>query len=321
MAGAKQVTQQYLIGRAFNNLLTVAGRLNCKQTFLAIDGRALTSIYVPATIVSDALVRCETDATFKAAITKYSLGLSVGLKDITLTTKQSKRDLLTIYSAQSVFIKYSEPSVISITSSSTADASFGLYVSKSTILGEKDDSLALVDYTCRYWHDEIVIATSEVTLIDQETHDSLALIKCLTPSIDSLKHEQGIVKVDLAITRTPLVPGIPAQTIKITSNFLTLNFMRVPMLTNVSPARIFNLASVKNVKVTGRDFFNSERLHCIIAGMHTVKALFVTENILTCPLNGVWGLGTLTTISVQVSNDGGNSLSNALPLQVVVDLP
>jgi hypothetical protein len=142
MAGSKQVTQQYLIGRAFNNLKTVAGRINCKQTFLAPDGRALTSTYVSATIVSDALVKCETEVNFKAPTSKYSLGLSVGLKDFSLTAKQSKRDLLNIYSAPSVFIKYSEPHVISITSTSTDEASFSLYVSKSTILGEKDDGLA-----------------------------------------------------------------------------------------------------------------------------------------------------------------------------------
>lgn len=131
------------------------------------------------------------------------------MKDITLTSKQSNRNLLNIYSAPSVFIKYSQPHVISITSSSTADASFSLYVSKSSILSEKDDSLAQIDYACRFWQGDIVIATSEVSLIDQDSNDDLSVVKCLAPSSDSLKHEQGIVKVDLSITRTPLVPGIP----------------------------------------------------------------------------------------------------------------
>ena len=105
------------------------------------------------------------------------------------------------------------------------------------------------------------------------------------------------------------------------SNALGLNFMRVPILTNLSPAKIYNLASVKGIKVIGRDFYNSERLICQIAGKHTVRAIFKSENSLLCPVSNLWGLGALSAISIQISNDKGNTFSNTMSINVVIDLP
>ncbi len=66
----------------------------------------------------------------------------------------------------------------------------------------------------------------------------------------------------------------------------TANLVRVPSITNVSPWTIYNLASVDQILVTGRDFLNSENLICLIRNKYKIRAIFESDNSMICRFKG-----------------------------------
>lgn len=71
--------------------------------------------------------------------------------------------------------------------------------------------------------------------------------------------------------------------------------MRVPIITNVYPSKIFNLVVIKHVQVSGRDFINSEGLVCLFGNRQKVKAVFDTQNKVLCSLKDITNLGASTS--------------------------
>ena len=97
--------------------------------------------------------------------------------------------------------------------------------------------------------------------------------------------------------------------------------MRVPTLTNVFPPRIYNLALSSQVIVFGRDFLPSHDLVCLLRGSVKVKATYESDSQVICKFKGILDTSIPQDISVQISNDNGNTYSFPLEVKVVVRLP
>lgn len=61
-----------------------------------------------------------------------------------------------------------------------------------------------------------------------------------------------------------------------------MHLMRVPLITNIWPNKIFNMASIHQIEVTGRDYLSSKDLVCIFRGDIIVQAVFVSDSKLLC---------------------------------------
>lgn len=97
--------------------------------------------------------------------------------------------------------------------------------------------------------------------------------------------------------------------------------MRVPTITNVYPPKIYNMATVKQIDVTGRDFLNTERLICLLRQSIKIRAIFESDNRLYCKFKGFIDLSDTSQFSLAISNDNGNTYSNEVIIEVAIKLP
>ena len=112
-------------------------------------------------------------------------------------------------------------------------------------------------------------------------------------------------------------------------NPVALRVIPRPFLSSVLPLTIFNLAAVEQLEVTGERFENAgSSLKCQLYGAsptptaYTRTATFVSRNQVTCPVALPAVLSRANTLTLSVSNDGGDTWSqNSLEIHVPSQLP
>jgi len=76
---------------------------------------------------------------------------------------------------------------------------------------------------------------------------------------------------------------------------------------------------VKQVKVLGENFFNTNEIKCIFNDLYQVTPIYKSNNEMWCPLSSVPAL--TPTTSLHISNDNGKTVSNEYDLEIKSILP
>jgi hypothetical protein len=112
-------------------------------------------------------------------------------------------------------------------------------------------------------------------------------------------------------------------------NSITLQVVPRPFLSGVLPLSIFNLATFKELSVTGERFVNAGgSLRCRLFGAepaaanYTRTAIWLSSDQITCPVTLPAVLSRANTLDLSISNDGGVTWSeNSLVIYIPSDLP